>query len=444
MTRRSLANFLLFAAVAVALVGCEGCGKDETKTPGPGTPGAGGGGAAGGSGGDPSAPAFSVKLTGRAPLTREDSVIDAGNGAYLFLQSCASCHGFQGNGKGPSAVAFERKPRDLTDPNYMNLRSDEQLLELLGSGGPHMKRSILMPAWGTFFTSYERKDLVALIRSLHPKVGAQLPGAADARLQWAVLAADKAGALGVPLDPEERRLQWWHVYGEKAVGKPPDEAKLIGYEVFPRAALAAGDVTLALGFGKDLKLVTVAAHQKVALMKGDAEDPAQVDAVDKFLAQFVGADAAGLAAQASSYTKIAGLDGDCATLFAAVRKAAARLGPALEQDKADYAALVAFKDPKNLPAPASEGERVYREKKCWECHGFLGNAKSLGVVTTDPDPRDLSDAAYMKGIKDDFIRVLLKKGGRHVNASETMPAYEANVSDAEIEAMLTFTRSLAR
>lgn len=432
MTKRTLANFVLWGAALAVLVGCEGCGK---------TPEGGGkSGGDSGSGGTPTA-GVTVSLESRAVLTREDSVVDAGYGRLLYLRNCTPCHGYRSDGQGATATYLERKPRDLTDPNYMNTRTDDQIYEVLGGGGPKMKRSILMPAWGTYFTSYERKDLTAFLRTLHPRVGPeQVAGAADARLHYAVLTPEKEKDLGLTLTDAEHKFYFWHVYSEKAVGKPPDEAKLIGYAVFRRAALDAGNVTLALGFGKDLKLVSVAAHQRVVLVKGESRDET---AVDTFLQQFKGLGAAELAAQAKTLKKVEGFEAGSQALFDTISKSASLLGPCLEKDQADYAALKPFVDPKNLPAPRSEGEKVYREKKCWECHGYLGNAKSLTVITTDPDPRDLTDGYYMKGISDDFIRVMLKEGGRFVNASETMPAYKGNVTPEQIEELIKFTRSLA-
>ncbi|MBI3273400.1 MAG: cytochrome c [Planctomycetes bacterium] len=436
MLRTGVASLVLFAVVVGALVGCEGCGKTGT---GPGT---GGGNGTGGGQVGAAAAVAAVRLAPRSPLTQDNSVIDAGNGAALFRPNCASCHGYAGDGQGPAASYFERRPRDLTDANYLNTRTDEQLLEILASGGSHMKRSGIMPAWGTFFTVYERKDLVAYVRTHHPRVGPQVPGAVEGRLRWATLSAEKAAGLGVALADDERRLAWWRLYSEVAAGKPPDDAKLVGFAVFARARLG-GDGTAAtvqLGFSKDLKLASAGVHPKVVLVRGEQADE---NAVDAWLSQFAGKTPAELKELTAPPSPIADFADGCKALFETVRRLALQLGPALEQDKADYAALAAYADPKNLPATKSDGERVFREKKCWECHGHLGNAKSLGVLTTDPDPRDLTDRAVMSKLSDDFLRDLIKKGGRYVNASATMPAYGSNVTDAEVDALIAYLRSLS-
>ena len=87
-------------------------------------------------------------------------------GKTLYDQSCASCHGEKGDGKGPAADFVFPKPRDFTKGTYK--------FKSTGSGEPALDSDILrtiregnpgtsMPAWKRF-SDDEAKALVAYLK----------------------------------------------------------------------------------------------------------------------------------------------------------------------------------------------------------------------------------------------------------------------------------------
>lgn len=91
---------------------------------------------------------------------------DPGSGAALFSKYCWTCHGKTGEGDGPIAVAFQPRPRNLTDHIYLSSRTDYELYDAISQGGPAVDRSASMPGWGSVLSAQEMWDLVAYIRQL--------------------------------------------------------------------------------------------------------------------------------------------------------------------------------------------------------------------------------------------------------------------------------------
>ncbi len=86
-------------------------------------------------------------------------VAGARAGAALFRAHCASCHGVEGRGDGPSAPPMAR-PADLTAVAWQTSRTDAQITEAirLGRGA--------MPGFGDRIQQAGITALVAHVRSL--------------------------------------------------------------------------------------------------------------------------------------------------------------------------------------------------------------------------------------------------------------------------------------
>lgn len=96
----------------------------------------------------------------RAPgLTTRD-------GASLYAQNCAACHGARGKGDGPNARYLPIRPAAHADPVMMSARSDDRLFDAVYGGGYPLGRSALMPAFGATFTRPEIWLLVRHMRAL--------------------------------------------------------------------------------------------------------------------------------------------------------------------------------------------------------------------------------------------------------------------------------------
>jgi mono/diheme cytochrome c family protein len=145
--RPVLAIAVLLAAAALtnaALVGCGGGGSSSTsneqvnqtqqssETPAPAEAGSSGTEAAG------------VEL----------------DGAKIYEERCALCHGKTGHGDGPAAAGLDPKPRNHTDGTYMNTRTNAELLEVIHDGKG------AMPAWKDVLTDQQIEAVLKHVRSL--------------------------------------------------------------------------------------------------------------------------------------------------------------------------------------------------------------------------------------------------------------------------------------
>lgn len=83
-------------------------------------------------------------------------------GCELYQHHCVACHGKCGTGDGPAAYALQRRPKNLSDPDYWD-ESDEDLLETI----THGKRA--MPTFKKMLTEKQRYQILSYIRTLAPK-----------------------------------------------------------------------------------------------------------------------------------------------------------------------------------------------------------------------------------------------------------------------------------
>jgi len=91
--------------------------------------------------------AQSAKTTPFHPTT-------AVSGKVLYGQYCAVCHGIDGKGSGPAAVALKQRPTDLTQLNHQNggLFPEEHFMKMMnGELSTAAHGSANMPIWGSDF-----------------------------------------------------------------------------------------------------------------------------------------------------------------------------------------------------------------------------------------------------------------------------------------------------
>ena len=89
---------------------------------------------------------------------------DAKNGEKIYKQYCQKCHGKKGNGQGTMAADLDPKPRNFTDKQYMEGRSDWELFLGVKEGGAPVGLSDQMTAWQDTLTEQETHDVVTFIR----------------------------------------------------------------------------------------------------------------------------------------------------------------------------------------------------------------------------------------------------------------------------------------
>ena len=93
----------------------------------------------------------------------------ASDGAANFAGMCATCHGPDGKGKGPTAAALNPKPRDFTDCNVMKKDTDDVLFKAIKGGGQSVGRSAMMPSWGGALSDAQIHELVSYVRAFCKK-----------------------------------------------------------------------------------------------------------------------------------------------------------------------------------------------------------------------------------------------------------------------------------
>jgi protoheme IX farnesyltransferase len=91
---------------------------------------------------------------------------DAQNGARLYAQYCASCHGPKGHGDGPVVGTLNPKPANHTDHVFMAAKTDEHLYQVISQGGASVGKSPMMAPWGGVIPDQGIRDLIAFLRQI--------------------------------------------------------------------------------------------------------------------------------------------------------------------------------------------------------------------------------------------------------------------------------------
>lgn len=90
-----------------------------------------------------------------------DSATAANAGAGIFRQNCAVCHGTNGLGNGPNALAMSKKPANFTRPYYKSY-SDKTWYWRVAEGVPGTR----MPRWKLTLEPEQMWYLVAFLKTL--------------------------------------------------------------------------------------------------------------------------------------------------------------------------------------------------------------------------------------------------------------------------------------
>jgi cytochrome c oxidase cbb3-type subunit III len=100
------------------------------------------------------------------------------NGAALYAQRCAVCHGARGRGDGANAANLNRKPAVHADGKLMGTRTDDRLFDGIYAGGIVLGVSPEMPAFGQ---TLSREQIWSLVRYIRELCKCRQPAWANAR-----------------------------------------------------------------------------------------------------------------------------------------------------------------------------------------------------------------------------------------------------------------------
>ncbi|MBN50595.1 MAG: cytochrome C class I [Spongiibacteraceae bacterium] len=90
---------------------------------------------------------------------------------------------------------------------------------------------------------------------------------------------------------------------------------------------------------------------------------------------------------------------------------------------------------------ASEGKALYRNY-CTQCHGVTGDGKGVNIPDMAVLPRDHTDTSEMSARTDAELTKAIKHGGKAVNKSVLMPAWEGNLNDQQVANLVAYLREL--
>lgn len=91
---------------------------------------------------------------------------DAERVQATYDKFCGTCHGATGKGDGVMAKFLEPKPKDLTDREYMESRSDYEIYLAIKKGGAAVGLSDKMAPWEQLLGDQEIRDLTLLVRRM--------------------------------------------------------------------------------------------------------------------------------------------------------------------------------------------------------------------------------------------------------------------------------------
>ena len=91
----------------------------------------------------------------------------------------------------------------------------------------------------------------------------------------------------------------------------------------------------------------------------------------------------------------------------------------------------------------AKGKELYA-KHCGGCHGPSGKGDGPAAAALNPKPNDLTNKAYMAGLKDQYLFDLIQKGGAAVGKSPLIPPFGSKMKEGEIRDLIAYLKSLAK
>jgi mono/diheme cytochrome c family protein len=98
----------------------------------------------------------------------------------------------------------------------------------------------------------------------------------------------------------------------------------------------------------------------------------------------------------------------------------------------------------NPEAPAlleSNNPQEIYDQMCAGCHGYRGDGGEGHRGGFSPHIGTLANKEYMAGVTDDYLILIIKKGGVYMGKIATMPAWEKKLSENLIRAIVAHIRT---
>ncbi len=95
----------------------------------------------------------------------------------------------------------------------------------------------------------------------------------------------------------------------------------------------------------------------------------------------------------------------------------------------------------SAPPAQADGATTYKTY-CVTCHGDSGKGDGAAAAALDPKPADFSTAEFWTSRNDTDLKKVIKEGGAAAGKSPLMPPWGASLSDAQIDEVLAYIKSL--
>ncbi|MEW6775219.1 MAG: cytochrome c [Bdellovibrionota bacterium] len=83
-------------------------------------------------------------------------------------------------------------------------------------------------------------------------------------------------------------------------------------------------------------------------------------------------------------------------------------------------------------------------ESCAACHGEKGKGDGPAGKLFPIQLPDFTNAEYMKGLSDEYLRQIISKGGAPMGRTPFMPGFGAVLGAAEIENLVAYLRTLPK
>jgi mono/diheme cytochrome c family protein len=88
---------------------------------------------------------------------------------------------------------------------------------------------------------------------------------------------------------------------------------------------------------------------------------------------------------------------------------------------------------------ARNGREIF-DRMCAGCHGYRGDGGEGHRGGFSPHVATLADKTYMASVTDEYLVLVIKKGGAAMGKMATMPAWGKRLSDEEIRSIVAHIR----
>ncbi len=92
------------------------------------------------------------------------------------------------------------------------------------------------------------------------------------------------------------------------------------------------------------------------------------------------------------------------------------------------------------PGDAEKAKPVF-DQMCAGCHGTYGNGQEGTKAGFVPRIATLADKEYMASVPDEYLTMIIKKGGAYMGKIAAMPAWEHKFDDAQIDDLVAHIRT---